>query len=254
MDKIYLSPSRLTAWYDMGCPAQWDYNNKWSTLETPRPLELGSKVHKALEDPEKYGDLQDDRQAELIYNKLRSIRDTIIQEIIPINGKYSEHFQRFEIAFDRFIVVWTRKIDVIVRLFDGTSAILDYKIAMGRGWKSIQSGGGIVYPQSLGFQSIGYLITDPVVVPAEWAGWPDTMLYLVGSMSASPQVIRYDYDKKDYHNFMDLLYLAAASIQESNKESGFPKRYGKNCLECPFSAMCYEAPGYKDLYKKRKYE
>lgn len=250
MDKIYLSPSSLASWYDMGCPAQWQFNRDWEPLEPNPVTEFGTKVHRMLEEPDYAAqEVLKDRRAESYYRKIKFVRDSITSEVL-----HTELRQRFNLTFVEYgdgltcDVMWGRRIDLIATLRDGSTAIIDYKTHLGRGWRSLKSNKKDVYPQSLGFQSMGYMAAPPDI-PEGLKEWPKTVIYIVGSLAAQAQVIRVDYTAGDMDTFLELVESAASIMAHSN----YVPRPGKHCHDCRFAAMCYNQPGWRKMYKKREH-
>lgn len=242
---IKLSQSALNFWFEAGCPARWHFSRDWRLKQSSEPLIRGSQVHEMLAG-QRPAEKTEDRYVLPFYNKIVDLlRANDLELIEP-----PELDQRFEIKPG---VDWARVIDRLARRKSGELVMIDYK-AGGSQWKRLEN--TAIVPQSLGTQAVNYLLPPPTDMPDElWPTkpeWPTTLWFVVASFRGPADLIPYHLIPDDVNNFYGLLDLAIAQIGAA-KEAGWPKAYGKVCLTCEFRQMCFDLPGWRKLYvRKRK--
>ena len=253
---IILSPTWLSKWYELGCPAAWKYGQDWSPLEGQETRERGLAVHRLLSGQFEKRDV-DDKIALRMYERLETLRrDRGLTILKDKRGKpLVEVWQTFPLpGFPG--VYWRRCLDAVAMTLEEKIVIVDWKTHLGRGWKTLptKDGTSLVAPQSLGFQSPGYTLSPPWEVWEKWGlppeAWPTQMLYLVGPAFGEGQIFSYATEAKSVQNFFNAVrgMLAAFTL------GTFPKVYGAHCLVCDFKKVCFEMPGWKAAYTARRRE
>jgi len=242
---IYLSPSSLTRWfnqYDLDgklfhCPAAWDYGRKYERLE-PQPIaEQGIAVHKLLEGSLAPSDVTD-TQTLTMFTKIAEVR-----EMLGLTILHAEVRQEIKLLVG---VTLVRIIDAIAKTKGGDFVLLDYKSTPGNGWKVMPNS---IAPQSLGFQSPGYLM-PPSLDKTKVLGlktWPKTILYLIGPARGPAQYFTYESSAEDFVHFTK----AAAQVAYVIRKNTFPKVKGKHCLNCPFQGPCYDLPDWRAALREK---
>ena len=224
---IYLSPTRLQRYYESGCPAKWNYEREWEPREKNEFAERGTLVHRMLSGDIDLSIVEDP----LAHNFYRKLKDAEL--LMGFNAVERELRQEFPLTDD---VMWVRVIDA--KGFIGqTQYILDYKTT-GAVWKSLVEG---ITPQTLAMQSPGYLWSyEP--------DWPAEMLYLVAGFRGPAATFRYQLSEADRANFMEAVTMCASALKAGYN----PKIRGKGCLDCEMKDVCYDLPGWKKKYTKKK--
>lgn len=241
---LRLSPTKLQAWYEAGCPAKWDFDRKWESRIPNIFAETGTAVHALMDGSVRPSDDTDETVMQF-YNKLRGMLDTY-----GITVMFTEVKLEWQIFNDLLLeepIIWAEKVDAIGTLTDGAPVIIDYKTNWGRGWKQHTDGR---YPQSLIFQSSGYMMVPPKEVWNKTA-WPKSLIYMVSPRYGQPQVIRYDYNEKDQENLIDAIDGAALSMAHFHNIDNWPKVRGKHCMDCPFIEPCYGNEKWEVNFKAR---
>lgn len=238
---IYLSPSSLDAWYRNGCPARWQYEKAWEPKEKNEFAERGTLVHAMLSgdiDP----DSVTDKTALMFFQKIKDA-----DAFSGLTTLATELRQEFSLAEQGYPdIVWVRRIDRIALTQEGRPVIVDYKTT-GALWKTLE--GSDIVPQTLGFQTPGYLLDAPQDQwPEGLRSRPLSVYYLVAGFRGAASFYRVDDSAELSANFFRAIGLIECAI----KENHFPKIHGKACLECPMNAVCYSLPGWRKKYTKRK--
>jgi len=250
---IWLSPTRLADWYNSGCPQRWKWGSEFEPVKTDdklTPMERGTLVHSLLEGTVRL-DASVDRLTASLHDRILAVKKSIVQETLV-----KEQMEQFELGSystgnGLIHVMWKRKLDAIVRLTNGSLAIVDYKTTGGNGWRTVDG----VAPQALGLQSMGYLIPPKKLpAPLRKLKWPTTVLYMVCGFRGPAQVHRVDYSEEAMADFHALVGMAVRAMAPKV----FPKFPSKRCLAdpekdgCPFAAMCYKVEGWEGQYKKKE--
>ena len=129
----------------------------------------------------------------------------------------------------------------------GGLIVLDWKSALG-GWKTFRIGKeDYIAPLSKGFQSIGY-----VVPPPDNPEWPKKMVYVVAGFRGPAQIFFYEYRKEDHDNLLSAARLLKVIIGACELDKHYPKVRGYVCHECRYKQVCYNMPGWENLYVKRR--
>jgi CRISPR/Cas system-associated exonuclease Cas4 (RecB family) len=137
-----------------------------------------------------------------------------------------------------------RIIDVMALDEEGEPVIVDFKGSV-RGWDPILGETGITSYKAQGFQTAAYLLpAAKKFMPKQWKAWPTRIDYLVTD-GTSGRTFSCAYREQDIENLKQ-----AARVVAGAKE--FPLHQGVHCRYCPYMEMCYEAKGWKKLYKRRK--
>lgn len=191
-----------------------------------------------------------DTMAVTMYTKLANLR-----QMLGLNILAQELQQSFLLDYCDIPIMWTRRLDVIGQMPDGTLTVVDYKTS-GAGWKVIPSGETMISPQAHGFQSIGYLIDGPKKLADYGIGvkarWPKKIMYLVVGMRGQPQMFEYVYNDEDFEQFRLLVVGAATLLKMYQDEESFPKNRGKGCIECPVRSVCYQEEGWQTTFKEKR--
>lgn len=229
---IYISPTRLQRWFELGCPARWNFERNWEPKAKNEWAERGTLVHAMLDGSKKLKDVKD-LSALRLYQKLK---DALAFSDLEIESMELEQTIPIKELEDVMLV---RRIDVKGKL-NGQSVLLDYKTA-GVEWKSI----GDIVPQTYTFQGPGYLYPPP-----DLPEWPTTMHYLVvplyrGTVHFHP----YHKNAPDDLNFLEAVKMLRDAIIGDYQ----PKIRGKGCLDCDMAPVCYDIPGWKKLYTPKEH-
>lgn len=250
--QINLSPSSLSAWWSSGCPARWKLEREWEPIIPDEFMSRGTLVHSMLEKPNSDAAVKGvtDTMAVTMYKKLHDLRNNMGLRILA-----TELTQKFKLDYCELPIVWTRRIDVLGQLPSGELVIVDYKTS-GAGWKVVPKGEDLVAPQSLGFQSIGYLIPNPNKTLADYGiglpdAWPTKILYLVVGMRGAPQMFSYEFSEEKLETFKLLIISAARAIYTCLEYDEFPTNYGRGCIDCKVRPVCFEELGWNERYKSR---
>ena len=225
---IYLSPSSISSFFELKCPAAWKYSREWQFLEEEAiRFKQGTDAHALMEgkiEPESI----EDATVLKYYDKLSEARRRLEIETIA-----TELWQEFEIVKG---VVFRRKIDLLARV-KGHRMVVDWKTS-GGGWKAFEG----ITPQVLGFQSIGYLIPPPDV-----EDWPKQLMYVVATAWGPVKTFTYTYNKEDHKNLLDAIQI----IKQAHTAKRFPKVKGYTCGGCDYRFVCYETDGWESRYKAK---
>lgn len=231
--KLRLSPTSLQRWFEASCPAKWEYEWQWRRIgRDEKFLDVGSDVHEVMA-----GNGPSGNNLEEVTKFVEKIRGIVADSGITLVGPREQKFT-WELNNG---VIWSIKIDDFGVLSDGTKVIVDYKTNWGRGWKQTPSG---MIPQSLAFQSPAYLMPPPV---REIQDWPNSIVYVVSPLWGPGQTFRFDWDMTMEMNLMNSINGVVAAIEAG----GYPRIFGKQCLECPFQPKCYGEDGEEKLYVSR---
>lgn len=240
--KIRLSPTSLQKWFELECPARWDFDWKWKRIGVDEKfLEVGSQVHALMESgPDGWSEYPETQK---FYDKMLNIVDHSGLTLVgPKERKFTWELDNG--------ALWSIKIDDFAETQNEELVIVDYKTAWGKGWKMTPSG---TVPQSLAFQSAAYLMPPPgrPMEPPDWPydipNWPKSIVYLVAPLWGPGQMFWFEWDEALEINLMNAINGAVAAMEKG----GFPKVYGKACLDCPFQPKCYGEDGEEALYVPR---
>jgi hypothetical protein len=231
---IRLSPSSLNRYFEMGCPASWNFDRQFEVLEgDTEAMDRGTRVHAMMAgelDPAEVADTKD----LMFYHKLQHLMTAYRFEVVQ-----TEMWDSFTIAPG---VKWVRRIDALVRTVHGDVAVVDFKTT-GSVWKSIEGKRGKeLTPQAMGFQAIGYTIPH-----AKQKKWPRTVYFLVAGFRGEGKLVRYDYNRADHDN----LLAAIGLVKEQIAKERFPKVRSSWCLECPFVKPCFGRTDWKGELRKK---
>jgi hypothetical protein len=128
-----------------------------------------------------------------------------------------------------------RRIDALGVTLEGEPVVIDYKTAT-YAWDELAYQ---VYPKGEGFQTACYLFGDDT---------PDRMDYLVSCEKGTTQVITTRFEVGRFGN----LLIAAKLIQKASDDAYFPAHKGWLCRYCAMTGPCYQSPGWRTMYKRRK--
>lgn len=236
MANIYLSPSRISRWFEGKCPASWDFSNRFKDTKYNEVRDRGISVHELLEGKKTEEltfppDILALRMVEAINNHLNRLPIKIIKK---------ELHERFRLPGTS--VVLTRKIDVVGSL-DRVPIILDYKTTI-LGWKS----SGNITPQAMGIQSMCYLVKSPHTYDG-LAKWPNRIYFLVVDIKCNTKMVEFIPTKADWNNF-DLMIRTLPRSLAAYEKFGYPKNYGKHCLSCDFYQPCHKLSPWSDRFEK----
>lgn len=243
MAPIRLSPTNLSRWFTLGCPAAWDFSYNYSPVEKNEFAEFGTHVHTIIEKTDL--DFTPTKAEVQAAGKLWAYANQL--GLHDFDPPIAEIKQEWKLAPG---VVFVRKIDRIMSNAGGEPVIVDWKTHAGYGWKRKPGEGmSIITPQSIGTQTPGYFLPPPKKVLEEsgLTRWPTAMYYIVSPARGPAQAFYEERNDESDQNFQTLLKLALEGIRTSQKE-GFPKNYGKQCFECEFFALCFQTPGYAEQY------
>jgi len=236
-DAIYLSPTSIQAWFDNQCPARWKFEREWTAVKQNAFAERGILVHSMMEGKAKK---VTDNLAVTFSEKMKHISDLIGMEIL-----HTEIPLKVTLFGGRVII--RERIDAIAKLFDGSTVIVDWKTNYSSGWKNIPL--TTIYPQEHTFQGAAYLLR-PDEPPKGMKEWPTSVMYIVAPIKGAAQAHRYNKNEEDTENLMKAIEYIACG----HDLGYFPKSRGKQCIECPFNLMCYDAPDWKKHYRKRTFK
>src|SRR6185295_4337296 len=137
---VYLSPSSLQRWFDLGCPAAWDYDKQFSLTPAGERFLLkqgvdldtswadrGTLVHSMLAGEMPLESVTDN-QAKMFYEKLDQLRQGLMLKAILGSEELN---QAFEILPG---VQWVRRLDLLAEGFSKELLVNDYKTT-GAVWK-----------------------------------------------------------------------------------------------------------------------
>lgn len=233
---LRLSPTKLQAWFEAGCPAKFKYEQIWESIEGNKFLEVGTEVHTIME--KGVGDhiISEWEETPKFAMKLQDLLDALDLEIL-----FTEKKIEWEI---RPGVIWAEKIDAIGRFRrNGELVVIDYKTNWGKGWKPIAP---LIVPASLIFQSPSYLMTPP-----GWDGdWPKRLIYIVAPLWSPGEYHIVTHSEEAEQNLLEAIDVAAASIRVAEKQN-YPKVRGKLCLDCRVREICYELPAWESNFKAK---
>mgnify|MGYP001567820412 CR=1 FL=1 len=238
-NEIKLSPSSLAYLFESKCPAAYDFSKRLEYIGPERPedeyMKRGLLVHSLMQGAIKTYEVKD-RYANSLYEKLIAIKRQH-----KIETQEVELWQDFKIIPR---VSWRRRLDVIGHT-SNRRIILDWKTAAGA-WKKVDSNIGLVPPQSMGIQAIGYLIPPPKV-----ENWPTELWFVVVSYKGPAEIFKYYYNEKDHKNLLLAITVARDMIEFFNI-NGYPKIRGKACLSCSYREPCYEVYGWEKSFEMKE--
>lgn len=233
MGQFHVSPSGLSSFFD--CPAKYMYGRTYRLKEISSELKDGLDVHR----------LMAGQPRDYVYPSVRAakLQQALIhhEKEMGLSVVKREYSQRFPL---------TRTID-LVRIIDALAhdsegpLLVDYKTA-NRMWSLTRSGYGDIAPKGAGWQSAAYLTVPPT--PEPYKKWPSRICYLVASDNAPVFAYTYIPVFDDFNNLKD----AARMVKAAHDKGKFPKNRGYGCRWCDFQAMCYERPGWTELYDDRE--
>lgn len=240
-----ISPTSLSRWFSLGCPAAWHFERTWSS-HTPDPIfEVGKQVHRLLEGKLAPTDVTD-RRVLTIFRKLIELKSALGLTVVlgPDQTPLVELKQVWRLMDE---VDFVRKLDILATLPDGKTIIVDWKSHLGYGWKQLVGPNyQTIAPQALTFQSPGYLLAPPKEL-LEQIGlkeWPTIVYYLVGPIRGAAQTFIYEWRQDDENKLIEAIKHLAETI---NHNLQF-KVYGQHCLGCPVGEICFETPGWQSRY------
>lgn len=236
---VRLSPTKLQAWYEAGCPAKFQYEQEWEPAEGNKFLEVGSEVHRLMEN-NGTGEVEWEETDKFV-SKLEDLLAALDVEIEQTETKIEWEIEPG--------ITWVVKFDAFARFRkNGELVVLDYKTNWGKGWKDIAP---LIVPAALAFQSPAYLMQPPLNV---WGGeWPSRMIYLVAPLWSPGQYHIVSRNEESERNLHAAIVVAASAIRTAEEQGTYPKVRGKLCLDCKVKSICYDLSGWESEFKEKRH-
>ena len=237
---FYIRQSSIGQFY--ACPARYAFSRKYDYVGPVNWwLRDGSQAHALMAggrpdvvEPSDRALLMYQRMSEYVDNHQYTIIEKEVFQVVPVTR----------------VISLVRTVDALVYDKDHIPMLLDYKFT-GRPWSTIEATGWgpNLAPQAMGFQSKAYL--HPPKDPTPFKKWPSIIRFLIcddkeGIQIRSHESIRRPNDAKD-------LTSALRTIKHAWDKDHLPINAGFMCAKyCDFRQICFQEPGYSDLYELNK--